>query len=95
MHLTFISVVALALSPVVSAVCPSGYVGIGTETLCGIGTPDGGSSCGGAFGTIWANNCGIIAQNSADGNPCAGGYNGGAYVNCGSGYPSSIFISRA
>lgn len=77
----------LTLAPV-HAVCPDYYVGVGTSQLCGINT-----SCGGAFGAIYTNNCDILAT-SIDTGVCGENWPEAQYgIACSNGVPTEVYTS--
>jgi len=87
---TLLPSLILLLAPLSSAICNSGEVGIGTNQLCQIGTPEGGSSCSITLGTIYANNCHYIDVSGNSGF-CSGGWNSGYGVACNSnGVPTTV-----
>ena len=88
--ITLLTSLIFLLAPLSSAICNSGEVGVGTSQLCQIGTPESGDYCGGALGTIFANNCGYIDISWNTGY-CDGGWNSGYGVSCyGDGAPDVV-----
>lgn len=89
-NFTLISSVIYAILAVgANAVCNSGEVGIGANQLCQIGNPNGGGSCSGAQGTIYANDCNFIATGSESGY-CSGGWPSGYNVQCNGNTPTYV-----
>ncbi|PKY05136.1 hypothetical protein P168DRAFT_318164 [Aspergillus campestris IBT 28561] len=88
----FYPIIALFLAALplgTHAICADGEVGIGTNTICQIGTPESGSQCSGAEGVIYANNCHYIATGSLQGY-CHGGWPSGYNVKCSGDAPSRV-----
>lgn len=51
--------------------CNEGEVAVGTQQICGLGSPKGGPSCGDIQATIYANGCNVINRSDHE-DPCAG-----------------------
>ncbi|KAF9889628.1 hypothetical protein FE257_007136 [Aspergillus nanangensis] len=76
------AILLLSMSPLGSfAICNDGEVGIGTNQLCQIGTPESGSQCSGEQGTIFDNGCHYIATGAESGY-CSGDWPSGYDVRC-------------
>ncbi|KIP12229.1 hypothetical protein PHLGIDRAFT_327394 [Phlebiopsis gigantea 11061_1 CR5-6] len=83
---SFSALVAIALityAAPATAVCSSGQMAVGRESLQEFTGPNG--SFEEYSGFLMANNCGLISQNGVTQNfnqLCSGGYNAGASVSC-------------
>jgi hypothetical protein len=84
---TLLASLIFLLAPFSSAICNSGEVGIGTNQLCQIVYE--GTTCTGALGTIYANNCNYIDV-SWNAGFCSGGWDSGYGVSCSNGVPETV-----
>jgi hypothetical protein len=82
--ITLLPSLIFLLAPLSSAVCNSGEVGVGTSQLCQLS-----GYCGGALGTIFANDCGYIDVSWNSGY-CDGGWDSGYGVSCNGHVPETV-----